>query len=281
MREELREAFLDRGAVFEAYALAQEIIIRTLGFPWWKENISSSTSKQEPHFRIHPSNQQESYEHQDRIMDFADSLFILQSCEGFEWKIKELRKKVSTNNRDVFVEDTIIELRVAKMLVKSGHAVKFVRPSRSKTKDFDLEINLREGNVLCAEVKCKREDTAISTNNLRRTLYRAEKQLPKTASNVIFVRLPTTWVQDPQYTVEIDQVLIKFFDNVRHINAVVIIWEECIQLDKSPSKARILKYQPKLHPSPLISCHGLDKLFTRLELVPPIEGNYLPLSFIT
>jgi len=266
-------------AVSEVMWLSIMISTLMLGKDWVDQNITTNlfsgdkTPKRIDYLRPRPETERERYEHQSRMSLFADSLFLLQNCEGFDLKIEELQR-VSPENPEVWFEDIFVELQIASMLVRNGHEVKFQSRSGIKSQDFDIEIKVGDNKSIFAEIECKREKTLVKTNSLRRTLYKAEKQLPTNNPSVVFVRIPTDWVEYENLAQEVDRVLRNFFRNVVHINAVVLIWEEWIRLPGN-LKASVLKYRPYLHPTPQ---HDLGDFDIDNELMTPQNFQILPTS---
>jgi hypothetical protein len=183
IRHGFRENFMPRhpeaDEIVEAFTIAREIICFRLGHEWWTRNVFDELGSNAERMRyLRPSlgGEKERLESQDRVIDLADSLFLLQDCEGFDLKIRDLRK-VSPTRPHVALEDAAIELQVAKTLVKSGHDVRFVAPSRTKSQDYDLQVNFKERISLNTEIKCRREDTAANVSSLRRIMNRAARDI--------------------------------------------------------------------------------------------------------
>jgi hypothetical protein len=267
-------------ALTEAYWLSMMIITFMLGEEWRTRNISDNLFADETrvnYLRLGLQTENERYEHQFRMNLLADCLFLLQDCEGFDLKIEALQQ-VSPTNPQVKLEDIIVELQIAGMLVRSGHEVKFRPRSGVERQDFDEEICFHKESNINAEVKCKRDDTAVDVNNLRRSLYRAEKQLPTTCPGVVFARIPTDWLSYQQLEPEVATTLRNFFRNVSHVNAVVFIWEEWFELQNG-LRASTLKYKLTLHPSPEHPIENLDGLLLDRQIPPAAKGTFLQLSF--
>lgn len=268
-------------ALLEALSLSVKILRMMLGHNWWAKNIKSMISVSDPRLAyLRPSleNEQQQYEAQDRMIDLADSLFLLQHCEGFESRLETLRE-LSNEKPKVLLEDIAIEFNVAKKILRNGHSIKFIKPSGVKGNDFDLEIKFQKETEIYAEVKCKRENIAINVDSLRRVLYDAEKQLPRTTPSIVFVRLPTKWITDTDFVSRIDRVIFNYFRNVLHVNAVVFVWEEWVNASGN-RKANLQKFRLMLHPSPKYPLNDLDKqLIIPMNNYPQTIGTFMSLSF--
>lgn len=271
---------IKKDAVSETYWLSIMIISFILGDEWRTRNTTDNLFTNEnrvAYLRLNLETEQDRYEHQFRWTLFADSLFRLQSSEGFELKIEELQK-VSPINREVRLEDLAIELQIASMLVGSGHEVKFIERSGIERQDFDIEIKFKKTTSIFAEIKCKRDETAVNVNNLRRTLYIAEKQLPTNNPNVVLVRIPTSWREYEKLAPEVNRTTRNFFRNVSHINAIVFIWEEWFELEGN-GRMSALKFKIDLHPSPQHPFDNLTELLIPAQIPSSIKSTFLELSF--
>ena len=287
----LREAFkqnateayngiIERNVVTETFWLSIMIVTFMLGDEWRSRNITANLftdDKRMGYLLPRLKTEDEIYEHQFRMLLLADSLFSLQNCKGFNMKIEDLQQ-VSPTNLDVRLEDIVIELQIASMLVRSGHGVRFRRPSRIERQDFDIEIDFRKSSNIFAEIKCKRDETTVNINNLRRTLYKAEKQLPTTNAGILFVRIPTNWIKYKNLAPDVDKVLRNFFNKISHVNAVVFVWEEWISL-KNNLKASTLKYRLNPNPLPKYPLDKLNELLSARQLPSETKGALMELSF--
>lgn len=289
MREIVRDYYEERhrtrhipyDAQLEAYSLSVKILAMMMGHNWWTQNIVTMISESEPrlaYLRPGLRDEQQRHESMDRMIDLADSLFLLQYCEGFESRLEKLGE-LSRERPEVILEDIAIELNVAKRIFRNGHSIKFIKRSGVKGNDFDLEIKFNNRAEIYAEVKCKREDMPVNVNSLRRVLYDAEKQLSGATPSVVFVRLPTKWVRDTDFVSQIDRVIHNYFRNILHVNAVVFVWEERVEASGN-RKANLQKFKLMLHPSPALPVDNLEKqLIVPMSSYPQTTGTFLSLSF--
>ena len=56
------------------------------------------------------------------------------------------------------------------MLYSGNVDFRFVEPQQKKGLDYDIEITLSDGFVVCADAKCKVEATDFSVDSVRRSL---------------------------------------------------------------------------------------------------------------
>lgn len=278
-----RNGHFRKDAVLESYWISMMVITFFLGDEWREKNMADNLFKDErriAYLRPRLKTDKERYEHQFRFDLLADALFMLQDCAGFDLIIEELQR-VSPTNPEVKLEDIAIVLQIACMLVKSGHGVKFRPHTRIKGQDFDIEIKLKKTTDVFAEIKCKRDETLVNINNLRRTLYDAEKQLPTSNPSVVLVRIPTDWLKYEKLAQEVSKVIDDYFQKVSHVNAVVFFWEDWFEL-QGGLKISTIQVRINLHPSPQNPVDNLNDLF--LPLLPAQsssnpKGSLLEFSF--
>jgi hypothetical protein len=121
-----------------------------------------------------------------RLVDFAELLFNLQHVEGFDDCIKKMRAGD--------VEGTYAELDLGRMLYQSSVDFRFVITSGQKGDDFDIEIRLNDGTVVCADAKCKIESTDFSERTVLNSLHRARTQFPGRRPSIVFMKVPPRWL---------------------------------------------------------------------------------------
>ncbi len=281
-RTEMKKIKEITGAVSEAVFCSMFIINSILGDTWFKENIIDNLNTSEEgvdYLQTSFVTERKGYELQSRLTYLAHSLFLLQKCEGFELKINDLHE-VNPTNPEVKLEDKATELQILGMLADSGHEVKFKPRTGVKRQDFDTEVIFKNIN-LSVEIKCKREETPVNVNSLRRTLYHAAKQLPIKKPCVVFVRIPEHWTKHEDITPKLNKMLRIFFRNKdnTHIKAIVFVWEEYIEL-RDKRMVYILKNKPNLHPTSG-NLYLLNELITTQNLTVPFTttGSAMKLSF--
>jgi hypothetical protein len=66
---------------------------------------------------------------------------------------------------------------------------------RISGKNYDVELFHPNGELICADTKCKVETTAISDATVAHTLRHAQrKQIPSDGNGIIFVKVPQRWM---------------------------------------------------------------------------------------
>jgi hypothetical protein len=173
--------------------LAVEVIRRFLSTDWVDEHISTARG----FLKADLSTLAVETQRMRRIM-LAEMLFNFQKLQGFHNCLTELE----AGN----VESAYASLEMARILVThatdSKLTLRFVTPSNIKRRDYDLSIRCGDGVRICAETKCKLEETEITLKTVKRTLSKAKRQLPKRAPGMIFLKVPRFWIDDPTFVGE-------------------------------------------------------------------------------
>jgi hypothetical protein len=112
-----------------------------------------------------------------RVMDLAELLHNLQYVPGFDECIFRMRQGD--------IEGTLAELNVARMLFLNKVPFRFVIPQGVKKKDYDFDILCPNGQVACADAKCKIDETISSENGIRNVL-----RAPRTMTILLLDILP-------------------------------------------------------------------------------------------
>jgi len=128
--------------------------------------------------------QEQSY----RIVDLAELLINLQHVVGFDDCIKRMELGD--------IEATYAELDLGRMLYQSDIDFRFVTTTGTKGDDYDIEIVLKDGTVVCADAKCKIEATQLSERTVVNSLHQARTQFPSDKPSVIFVKMPPRWADE-------------------------------------------------------------------------------------
>lgn len=213
--------------VQEAFLVAREVVCSFLGHVWWERNVWEELDRQSKrvaylHFAMETD--LERFKSVDRLIDIGDSLFLLQSATGFIERIAQLRALVP-EKRGQEIEPIAIELQIAKILVRSGHDLTFVKPQGQKGKDYDFRVQMDSGPAVCVEAEVKMEATPVRVSSLRHTLDEARRQMPHDEPGVIVVWVAEPWVEDATFRDGVESTLERFFQRTGRISGVVLVWE--------------------------------------------------------
>lgn len=153
------------------FALAQTIIINSLGGEFWAKECTSCGEKQA--FFGH--------KHDVRVVHLAHMLWCIKDSHGF-------RDFLSKNDRNRF-ESTYYECTAAHWFLKSSASIQFVVPRGERGADFDIVVNgFSMGLDLNVEVKAR--SASFSTEKqVRNYLGSHRSQLPANGGGVIFCKL--------------------------------------------------------------------------------------------
>jgi len=155
------------------FALAQSIVINSLGGQFWAKGCTSLGRKQE--FFIQKPD--------TRVIHLVHVLWCLKESVGF-------RNFLKKNDRRNF-ESTYYEAVAAYLFLKESRLVEFAIPSQVRGEDFDLRIKgFRDHASLNVEVKA-RGNTFRSDKKALDFLHRHRTQLPRDMNGAIFSKIYT------------------------------------------------------------------------------------------
>ena len=215
------------------YSLAATVLRTYLRDQWCDRNITCD-SNADPHLTQKNSAAENRMKIQSRIVALAEMIFNLQHALGADVRIARL-----TGDS---LESSVAELEAARLLLLNDISFNFVLERMKKKFDYDIEIIVEKDLTLCCEAKCKIEMTPLSENSLQNSLKKAIKQLPSTKPCLIFIKLPESWITNPDFKNIVDKVLATFFRNNKRIVEVIFHWEEW-QILESGSLLRLTKYK--------------------------------------
>jgi len=168
-----------------AFVLALMIIRHFLGDEWILDNLDAS-SRTVGFMRLYAMEPAQEYIQNWKVIDLAEMLFNLQSILGFEECVTQMRT-------EALIESSVAELDIGRMLYIYNFDFNFVKRTSVKGADYDLEIKLDRWTV-CADFKCKLENTPITANTIIGTLTKVRSQLPSTKPGMLFVKVPQNWM---------------------------------------------------------------------------------------
>lgn len=123
-----------------------------------------------------------------RTLELAEMLLNLQSVQGF-WRCLEhlsLRQ----------IQSGLAELQIGQVLKIRGIPFRYVEDGDTTT--VDIIFHPFAETTAFAEIKCKGEDTPYSDATLSNALTKARLQIGKGNAGVVFVKVPTAWVEVSQ-----------------------------------------------------------------------------------
>lgn len=208
-----------------SFWLAIAIVKHFLGEGWLDEHVSPERST--PGFlRVIAGQSAKTQISTFRVVDFAELLWNLQRITGFDMCIDRLGQGV--------IEPTYAELDLGRMLYCAGVNFRFVEPQQIKGLDYDVEITLADGMVVCADAKCKLEATEFSADTVRNSLEKARRQFPADQPSIIFMKVPARWFKQPIQVrgLSLNEIAEKFLCGTKRIVSVKFYFSEIVYVDK-------------------------------------------------
>jgi hypothetical protein len=158
-----------------SFWLSVAVIKYFFGEEWIEEHLSPQRAA-DGFLRVVPGEAADTQISAFKIVDFAELLYNLQDIPGFYVCIDRIRRGT--------LEPTYAELDLGRMLYCGGVEFRFVEPQQQKGLDYDIEIRLPDGVLVCADAKCKVDSTDFSVDTVRRSLEKARTQFPTDPYNL-------------------------------------------------------------------------------------------------
>jgi hypothetical protein len=172
------------------FALSVSIIHYFLGAKWIKNHLDTSVLP-DGFMRLDLRNPAIGHIQLYKVVDLAELLFNLQGIGGFAACVTHMRT-------EALVEASLAELDIARMLHVHNYQFNFNEQKGVRGSDYDLEIKLDKWDV-CADVKCKIEDTPIGANTIMGSLKKSRTQLPANKPGMLLVKVPQNWMNKYLY----------------------------------------------------------------------------------
>jgi hypothetical protein len=177
-----------------------------------------------------------------RVRELAELMLNLQTIEGFEERVLDLRTADETK-----MESTLAELQIAGLIHRHGLPLRFLPTNH----DFDV---LRyDGIPVHVEAKCKVEDSEVNVRSVLNVLRKGVGQLPDNEPGALFVKIPQSWHESGRLVPEdLAQVTYRFFGTttrvisviyystmVRRRDGYVRFWHEWEEVENHKTKFRV------------------------------------------
>jgi hypothetical protein len=127
-----------------------------------------------------------------RLSILAECLFNLQYVNGFDGCVSRI--KSGNEKRRESIEGPFAELQTGQNLYMNGWDFRFVDQVGIKRSDYDFEVTLQDGVVLCADAKCKIETTGLSAETITSAINKAQSQLPDGRPGMAIIKIPEQWI---------------------------------------------------------------------------------------
>lgn len=160
------------------------VIIRYfLGDDWFREHLLPDAHP-ESFFRPDFSDQEFDPRYSALTLELAENLLNLQGVPGFSQCLEHMALRQ--------MQSGLAELQIGQILTLCGVPFRYVEDGEPT--NVDLVFRTPSGLDGLGEIKCKYENAEYSDNTLRDALAKARKQIGKGNAGVVFVKIPTTWV---------------------------------------------------------------------------------------
>jgi len=127
-----------------------------------------------------------------RLSILAECLFNLQHIPGFDACVARIRNGHVKHRASI--EGPFAELQAGQNLYVNGWSFRYVDQIGMRRHDYDFEVILHDGMVLCADAKCKIETTALSADTVANAINKALWQLPEERPGLAIIKMPEPWM---------------------------------------------------------------------------------------
>jgi hypothetical protein len=169
------------------FIIHSAIISYFLGHDWFRDHLLPDAH---PNSFLRPdfSTAEVDPKYSVRTLELAEMLLNLQNIRGFRRCLEHLTLKQ--------VQSGLAELQIGQVLQTRGVPFRYVEDDEATT--VDIVFRLPTGTEAFAEIKCKEEETPYSDATLQHALAKARQQIGKGNAGVVFVKVPTAWVEISQ-----------------------------------------------------------------------------------
>jgi hypothetical protein len=193
------------------FFLAVAVLKHYLGTDWVDRNLSPEV-RTPGFFRLDFDDKNRAELTAYKALDLAELLLNLQNKKGFESRLARMKTGE--------LEAVCAELDLGRMLHCNLIDFRFVEPQGVKGLDYDIEIALPDGVVVCADAKCKIEATEFSENTVRDSLNKARSQFPSNMPSAIFMKVPPRWLQQDGVRRSTIRIAKEFLRGTRRVVSV-------------------------------------------------------------
>jgi len=184
------------------FTLCFSLIEHSMGLDWLRKHFDPD-QRGSGIFKIGFGASEDDATRNYRVIDLAECLINLKDVEGIQECLTRMREAENP-------EPQYAELHIAKMLYINSWPLRFIKPRGRKGDDYDLEI-ICHNQVRCGDTKCKLESTEISASTITRALKKGREQLPADGPGVLFVKIPQSWMDNPDWQRITGQGAMGFF----------------------------------------------------------------------
>ncbi|WP_298123544.1 hypothetical protein [Brevundimonas sp.] len=161
------------------------VIIRYfLGDDWFKEHLLPD-AREDSFLRPDFENQDVDPRFSVLTLELAENLLNLQTVQGFRTCLDHMAVRQ--------MQSGLCELQIGHVLRSRGVPFRYVEEGEATT--VDLVLQTQSGVEGLGEIKCKYEEAEYSNKTIQRALATARKQIGKGNDGVVFVKLPSAWLE--------------------------------------------------------------------------------------
>ena len=157
------------------------------------------------------------YKYVVRVIQLANFIHMVKDVPGIKEKIEEFKEKADP------IESIWFETFIPSTIQNSGHQLLLFVPTDKLRKTPDAIIKFRDSQIPI-EIKTNKFETAFSRRTLLNPLKDAFSQLPDAGPGVIFLMIPSEWINDSTFQQKAESVINRALERNRNCNAIFVYW---------------------------------------------------------
>jgi hypothetical protein len=227
--------------------VAIEVLRHCLGTEWITQNIMDPSGVMR--LKFIEEDGFDSWRSALRIIKMAEMMINFRQVQGFKARCE----RILTGD----LASTVAELDTAEMLYMSEIPFRFVEETGKIGFDYDMEAIIG-GTATACEVKCKIDNTKMSSNTIENAIGKARKQLPTDKPGIVFLRVPEAWDTDASFSDQLMKAVANAFRASKRLSAVIVHWKQWDELNTGrPEGTRTFTKHNENARYPLVEFGGL------------------------
>jgi hypothetical protein len=190
-REDIERSLPGFSPAIVTFLLSVDLIRDALGDRWSRKNLQAELEAVLLADRGSGTEVDGRYLRYQLVTDLARRLFEFEDEQWYPRLVENLRNRGLTS--------AAFEADVLRVLMAAPLRIRLRKETGTLGSDYDIDVDLGEMGTWAIEAKAKEESTPYSVENLVRCLKKARRQLPPGGVGAIFLKVPPSWTNDPDY----------------------------------------------------------------------------------
>jgi hypothetical protein len=203
------------------HAVASRLLCLCFGWEWYERTIAFQDNADEWMHNLKGDTSENRVLYTRRVIQLGDAVFTLLKTNFKGGDI--LKQRFLTRP----IKPCFAETEIAGLLAYNGYQVEVIGESGVRGEDFDLAAS-KDGVTLSIEITAK-EDGPLTVQNILNTLKYKRTQVPSHRPAVLYLRIPSEWMAEPDKNRAIfTEAFQEFSRTSRRFNAYILTWENLV-----------------------------------------------------